>query len=170
MDAAMSISKSRRKRALRLVPAAMLTAGMAGVVALPAAAGAATSHAKKVTVAKWVTSSKYGKILVNAKGFTLYTFAKDTKNHSNCTGGCISAWPALVVPAGATPVGTGVTGLGVAMRSNGQHQVTYKGKPLYLFVNDTKAGQVTGQGVNGFSIVKSASSTTTTTTGGRSGY
>ncbi|HUZ20631.1 MAG TPA: hypothetical protein VMU75_08690 [Acidimicrobiales bacterium] len=170
MDTATSTINRPRTRAVRLVPAAMLAAGMAGVVALPAA-GATTRHARKATVAKWVTRPKYGKILVDTKGFTLYTFAKDKKNHSNCTGGCIAVWPALLVPAGATPVGTGVSGLGMAKRSNGQQQVTYKGKPLYLFVSDKKAGQVTGQGVNGFSIVKAAASTTATTTaGGGSGY
>jgi hypothetical protein len=32
------------------------------------------------------------------------------------------------------------------MRSNGAHQVTYAGFPLYYYVGDKKAGQASGEG------------------------
>src|ERR1035441_4883847 len=129
---------------------------------LPMSADASTVRAKTATVVKTVKYSKFGTIFVNTEAFALYVSSKDTKNHSNCTGQCIALWPPLVVPAGVTPIGKGVSGLGVATRPSGQHQVTYKNKPLYLFVSDKKRGQVTGQGVSGFSVVKPGAANTPT--------
>jgi predicted lipoprotein with Yx(FWY)xxD motif len=40
--------------------------------------------------------------------------------------------------------------LGTAKRKDGKLQVTYKGHPLYTFVNDKSAGQTTGEGSNAF--------------------
>src|SRR5512136_2371782 len=62
--------------------------------------------------------AKLGDILVDSKGMTLYHFAKDQVNVSNCSGGCATAWPPLVVAAGQTPAaGDGATGkLGVITR------------------------------------------------------
>ena len=91
-----------------------------------------------------------GTILVAASNdMTLYNFSKDTKDSgkSACTGGCLDTWPALTVPAGATPVaGDGVTGkLGTITRSdNGAIQVTYNGLPLYFFKNDKAPGDLNG--------------------------
>ncbi len=165
-------TKRRRKTMVtRIAPAAIAAGGLIAATAVLGPASAST--AKTENVAHTVKTSKYGTILVNAKGFTLYTYAKDTKNHSKVTGELLAFWPALVVPARVSPVGTHVTGLGVFTRSNGQHQVTDHGKPLYLFVEDKKPGQVTGQGVEGFAVVRLGSSSTTTTMppgGGGRGY
>jgi len=59
----------------------------------------------------------------------------------------------LNIPAGTVATGgPGVTGtVGAATQSNGTLQVTYNGSPLYTFVSDTAPGQVTGDGVTGFS-------------------
>jgi predicted lipoprotein with Yx(FWY)xxD motif len=80
---------------------------------------------------------------------TVYTFAKDTANSgkSACTGGCITTWPALTVPAGSKPsAGTGAGGkLGTITRSDdGSLQVTYNGLPLYFFSGDQAAGDSNG--------------------------
>jgi predicted lipoprotein with Yx(FWY)xxD motif len=82
-------------------------------------------------------------------GMTVYTFTKDVKDSgkSACTGGCISTWPALTVPAGSTPTaGDGVTGtLGTITREDdGTLQVTYNGLPLYFFKNDKAEGDTNG--------------------------
>ena len=46
--------------------------------------------------------------------------------------------------------GDGVTGtFGTVKRDDGTTQVTYAGAPIYYFAKDTKAGDVTGQGVGG---------------------
>jgi predicted lipoprotein with Yx(FWY)xxD motif len=92
-----------------------------------------------------------GDILVDSKGMTLYQFAKDQANVSNCSGGCAAAWPPLVVAAGQSPTaGDGVTGkLDVITRQDGSLQVTYNGLPLYYFASDSKPGDTNGQGVGG---------------------
>jgi predicted lipoprotein with Yx(FWY)xxD motif len=91
-------------------------------------------------------------ILVDAKGMTLYVFAKDSKNKSTCTGQCATYWPAAMVPAGAKAPGkmTGMMGtIGEMMLKGGGAQLTYDGAPLYTFANDKKAGDVNGEGVGG---------------------
>ena len=46
--------------------------------------------------------------------------------------------------------GDGVTGtFATVKRDDGTTQVTYAGAPIYYFAKDTKAGDVTGQGVGG---------------------
>ena len=111
------------------------------VVPPPASGGQAT-----VMVA---TNATLGQILVDAKGMTLYTYAKDTVNASNCSGACATNWPPLTVAAGVTPTaGPGVQGsLGVIQRADGTYQVTIDGMPLYYFAKDTKPGDANGQGV-----------------------
>jgi hypothetical protein len=40
--------------------------------------------------------------------------------------------------------------VGTTARSDGKPQVTYNGRPLYLFVGDKKAGDTNGQGLTAF--------------------
>jgi predicted lipoprotein with Yx(FWY)xxD motif len=93
-----------------------------------------------------------GKILVSASGRTLYHNSFEKQNLIKCTGACAAEWPPLVIAAGAKPVaGAGIAGsmLGTLKRSDGKVQVTYGGKPLYLYSGDKKAGDVKGQGAGG---------------------
>ncbi len=87
--------------------------------------------------------------LIGQTGMTLYTFNNDTPNTSNCSGQCITNWPALLVAEGQEPTeGPGATGaLGVFVRDDGKRQVTYKGQPLYYWQADKKPGDTTGDGV-----------------------
>ncbi len=60
---------------------------------------------------------------------------------------CLTKWPALTVPAGATATGgSGVTGkLGTITRADdGTLQVTYNGLPLYFFSGDSAPGDANG--------------------------
>ncbi|WP_329390886.1 COG4315 family predicted lipoprotein [Streptomyces sp. NBC_01716] len=96
-------------------------------------------------------NNSLGKILVDNKGMTLYEFDKDTKNKSMCNGACAQQWPPFTVKT--TPAaGSGVKGnlLKTTKRDDGSMQVTYNGRPLYHFADDTKAGQTNGQGLNAF--------------------
>ena len=101
-----------------------------------------------------MATTSLGPVLVGPNGLTLYTHAGDSATSSTCTGGCATAWPPLAVPAGSTATGgTGVSGtFGTLTRDDGTLQVTYNGLPLYGWKNDAKAGDTTGQGVNGFSV------------------
>ncbi|WP_243372994.1 COG4315 family predicted lipoprotein [Microvirga solisilvae] len=99
--------------------------------------------AQGMAPAKVADTSK-GKALVDAKGMTLYTFDRDAAGKSNCNGQCAQNWPPLMAQAGAAASGD----WSVVTRDDGGKQWAYKGKPLYLWVKDTKAGEVTGDGVN----------------------
>jgi predicted lipoprotein with Yx(FWY)xxD motif len=131
-----------------LVALAVAACGGGGSAAT-AASPPKTSTGASATVG--VASSGLGSILVNSSGHTLYLFKADVGAKSACTGACATAWPPLVATAKPT-AGTGLTAskLGTFTRSDGTQQVTYNGHPLYLFANDTKAGQTNGQGVTAF--------------------
>lgn len=98
-----------------------------------------------------VTMTSGGAVLFGPNDHALYTLTTDSTNKSTCSGGCLAAWPPLLVSAGGTVKGgAGVTGkLGSFTRSDGTHQVTYKGLPLYYFASDGK-GTVSGDGLGGF--------------------
>jgi predicted lipoprotein with Yx(FWY)xxD motif len=115
---------------------------------------AATAAAAGVVVTSATTS--LGAVLTGPTGMTLYTHAGDSATSSTCTGGCATAWPPLTVPAGGSASGgTGVTGTFATLtRADGSVQVTYNGLPLYGWQGDSKPGDVTGQGINGFSVAK----------------
>jgi predicted lipoprotein with Yx(FWY)xxD motif len=112
----------------------------------------ATSSATGTTVSLG-SAGGVGKVLVNAKGITLYYFSKDVKGSgvSKCTGACAQAWPPLTTK-GKPRAKNGVKSsmLGTMNRSNGTTQVTYAGRPLYTFVEDKKPGEDTGTGIKAF--------------------
>jgi predicted lipoprotein with Yx(FWY)xxD motif len=91
-----------------------------------------------------------GAILVDGTGRTLYLFEKDHVS-SSCAGQCAQVWPPLLSTGTAT-AGSGAAGglIGETTRSDGTHQVTYAGHPLYYYVADQAAQQAKGQGLNQF--------------------
>lgn len=106
-----------------------------------------------VNNAVFVTKSNtsVGQYLADPSGNTLYTYGGDTNGASNCTGSCLASWPAYQYNGSLTSWPTQVGSIKRA--DNGEMQFTYKGKPLYTFVGDTK-GQVTGNGVADFSVAR----------------
>ena len=80
--------------------------------------------------------------LTNAAGMTLYTFDKDVAGKSACNGPCATNWPPLIATAGAKASGD----WSVVTRNDGSRQWAYKGKPLYTWIKDQKAGDKTGDG------------------------
>ena len=89
--------------------------------------------------------SALGKIYVDEKGMTLYTFDKDEMNKSNCYDDCAVNWPPLTAGADAVAEGEWT----VVERTDGTSQWAYEGKPVYLWIKDMKAGDTTGDGVGG---------------------
>ena len=172
-----------RNRPLGLLSAAVLVPLVALV-----AAGCGSSNNTPTTAVKPTSGSSatvsvantgLGKILVDAKGRTLYLFAKDSGTKSTCSGECAAAWPPLRT-SGKPTAGGGAKAslLGTTSRSDGQPQVTYAGHPLYGFQGDSKPGDTTGQGNPGFGapwyVLSPAGNEITTTTsassGGGNGY
>lgn len=87
-----------------------------------------------------------GGVLTNPAGMTLYVFDKDMagSGKSACNGECAQKWPPLTAAASDKASGD----YAVITRDDGSKQWTYKGKPLYLWIKDTKPGDMTGDGVN----------------------
>ena len=129
--------------------AALAIAACGGGGNAATAATPETSSGAAATVG--VANSGLGSILVDSTGHTLYLFKADVGANSACTGACAAAWPPLIAK-GKPTAGAGLTAskLGTITRSGGNHQVTYNGHPLYLFIKDQKPGQTTGQGVTAF--------------------
>lgn len=92
--------------------------------------------------AKTAATSK-GEALVNARGMTLYTFAKDTQGKSACNGQCATNWPPLMASADAKATANWT----IVKREDGSQQWAYKGKPLYAWSKDAKPGDATGDGL-----------------------
>jgi predicted lipoprotein with Yx(FWY)xxD motif len=114
---------------------------MVGALILPATAGATSSHAS--TMVKIEKSTAWGSVLETGTGKTVYRLAADSKNKSRCSGACAKIWPPVLLAHGQKHP-SGVSGLGDFRRSNGTHQITFKGEPLYTFVGDKDPGQITG--------------------------
>ena len=84
-----------------------------------------------------------GGMFVTASGMTLYTFDKDaTPGKSVCNGPCATNWPPAIAADGAKATGDWT----IITRDDGLKQWAYKGKPLYAFAKDSKAGDTTGDG------------------------
>lgn len=96
-----------------------------------------------------VATTELGDVLVDADGMTLYMFDPDMQGASTCYDECAMNWPPLVAE-GEPMAGAGADDakLGTVERDDGTMQVTYDGWPLYLWTQDSAAGDTTGQGVN----------------------
>jgi len=81
-------------------------------------------------------------MLVDANGMTLYTFDKDVagSGKSTCNGACATLWPPAMAAADAKPEGD----MTIVTRDDGAKQWAYKGKPVYLYKSDMKAGDKAG--------------------------
>jgi predicted lipoprotein with Yx(FWY)xxD motif len=126
---------------------------LAAVAAIAAGSGvaAAASHSTARTATIKTATSRLGRILVDARGRTLYLFEKDKRGRSACAGTCATYWPPLLAH-GKPTAGAGAKRslLATTRRANGTRQVTYAGHPLYRFVQDTRAGQTNGQDLHDF--------------------
>jgi predicted lipoprotein with Yx(FWY)xxD motif len=127
----------RPRRLIRLAPVALV----AVLVLSVGVAGAAATTRRVVKVEE----SGSGSVLANLKGRTLYSLSVEKHGKFICTGGCLSIWHPLVIPKGVQPKGP-VT-LGTVKRPDGRTQVTYRGRPLYSFAEDTKTGETNGDGI-----------------------
>ncbi len=90
------------------------------------------------------TDAVKGVYLVDSRGMSLYVFDKDTAGVSNCNGTCATVWPAY--GPNETPAAAVFTTI---KRADGSMQYAYKGRPLYYYQPDTKAGDTLGDGIGG---------------------
>jgi predicted lipoprotein with Yx(FWY)xxD motif len=76
-------------------------------------------------------------------GMTLYTFDGDTPKTSACEGECLKSWTPFMANELAQPVGD----WSLVTRSDDTPQWAYRGHPLYTYVGDEHAQDVSGHGV-----------------------
>ena len=112
----------------------------AALTAIALVAGPALAQTEPAKVA----DTSKGKVWVDAKGMTLYTYDKDSSGKSTCSGQCAQLWPPHFVDGDAKASGDWT----IVSRGDGKKQWAYKGKPLYLWKDDKKPGDITGDGVN----------------------
>ena len=185
----------RRAILLGLVPAAAIAA------ACGSSSTSSTSSTTKATTAttaatapavQTANNAKFGTILVDGQGRTLYTLTNNGAAVACTSGACTAVWPPSLLPAGQTTVnvGSGVNNVST-VSANGGTQVAYKNLPLYRFSGDVSTGAANGDGINSFGgiwhVVKvgggstgsgstgggtatTGGSGTTTTTSGGTGY
>jgi predicted lipoprotein with Yx(FWY)xxD motif len=113
----------------------------------PASSPAANGNGTTISAA----STKVGQVLVDGSGRVVYLFEADKGKDSTCYAACAQAWPPVTTTV-APQTGTGASGnlLGTTSRTDGTTEVTYGGHPLYYFIADKKAGDMTGQGIDQF--------------------
>jgi predicted lipoprotein with Yx(FWY)xxD motif len=97
-----------------------------------------------------VEQSRFGPVLTDGTGYTLYWFAKDTPGKSACLDICVSQWPPVT---GAPQPAPGISlpgSFGTFVRSDGARQATYDGHPLYTYAGDPEPGEIGGNDVYEF--------------------
>jgi predicted lipoprotein with Yx(FWY)xxD motif len=120
---------------MRLLIAAA-TAAIA-LTALPLSAALSQDSAPAATA-----QTAIGPVLADGNGMTLYTFTRDMPGYSNCNDACAAEWPPL--PAAANAKASGAWS--VVARDDGKSQWAYKGRALYRYSKDAKAGDTAGAG------------------------
>jgi len=111
------------------------------------AIGASAPHAHETEIR--VVGTRWGPVLADSAGMTLYVYVDDllTTSSNACTGDCAHDWPPALV-SGKVQAARGITGqLGTIVRSNGTHQLTMDGRPLYTFAGDRSRGDLRGNGI-----------------------
>jgi predicted lipoprotein with Yx(FWY)xxD motif len=142
----MQLSRANRRLSLPLRAAFLSTAAIAAIgLAVGAMASSGSSHPTK-RVLKEAQNQALGKVVLTTKsGLTLYSLSVEKHGKFICkTKSCLADWHPLVVPAGTKP--TGPVPLGTVKRPDDRIQVTYRGRPLYSFDDDAKAGEANGEG------------------------
>ena len=177
-----------RKRAPLFTIAAMalVAIGLAacgGSNSSDSASAAANTTATGSDTVTTKSISGVGTVLVDSQGMALYTNNQDSGMNVACTGSCTAIWVPLMAPSSGQPTSSdqAVQAKLGAVESKGGSQVTFGGKPLYTFVQDSP-GQVTGNGftdnfggtsftwtVASTGQVSSSSNTTSTSSGSSSG-
>lgn len=129
---------------LRRRVVAVLSLALAALAISVLAAGALGGNARSIV--KTARNKALGKtILVDRGGMTLYHLSAEKHGKFICTNSsCLAFWHPLVLAPGKKA--TGVRFLGSVKRPDGRLQVTYRGGPLYTFVQDRKPGDIKGNG------------------------
>lgn len=113
-----------------------------GAISLSPSAVLADAHGNDLVHSREFNGQVY---MMNETHFSLYFYANDTENVSNCSGGCAASWPPALLDMGSQ-LGENYS---LFARDDGKMQIAFKGRPLYRFGGDANVGDINGDGVGG---------------------
>jgi predicted lipoprotein with Yx(FWY)xxD motif len=124
-------------------------------VATPSAAGSAVgtsppvaSPVPSVKPQLATADSRYGRIVVDGSGRTLYMFDIERGATPRCYEACALNWPPLLGTTTSTSdPRLNQALIAVASRKDGSRQLAYNGHPLYYYVGDRSPGEIKCQAV-----------------------
>ena len=93
-----------------------------------------------------VLTTLQGRMVVNERGYSVYTWDNDASNKSNCVGDCAQIWVPAHAPASAQPQGD----WSIVQRAPGVRQWAFRKKPVYSFTEDTQRESLNGGDVPGW--------------------
>ena len=152
MDTGLSNPSTRPRRRLAIAGVIAATA-IGAIAAVPLFAGAQQAkHLNSKSTFQERKVGKYGEVLANSAGHSLYVLSTESKTKLHCTSSsCVKSWPPLLVAKNAKiTAGSGVKGKISHVTRGSKWQVTYNGWPVYTFVVDSGPGQSNGEKIVAF--------------------
>lgn len=141
---------------ITIAAAALATIGGGTATAAVQSASAATARPASSAVLSVAsvkvaigTTNKAHQLIVNSKGLPVYLLTGDSESHPECTGACLTYWPAVTTTSSKPTLGMGIKGKVGVWKHNKIDQVTLNGHPLYTYAQDSK-GAALGEGVKSF--------------------
>lgn len=87
-----------------------------------------------------------GRLLTTDTGASVYSYDRDTPAKSSCVGACLVDWEPILAPDTAVAHGEWA----VIERPGGRKQWTFRGKPLYRYLQDSKERAYDGSDIPGW--------------------
>jgi predicted lipoprotein with Yx(FWY)xxD motif len=94
-----------------------------------------------------IGSTDAGDVLIDADGFTLYTFDNDSEGTSTCNDPCQETWPPVPAETAIDTSSVKEEQFAAITRQDGSEQLALNGQPLYRFKDDVNPGDANGDGV-----------------------
>ena len=161
---------ARRRRIAVFATVALAAVATAALISSALARTFTLQIAKGAKVTDTTATTKLENIVVNSRGFAVYTLSGDSKGHPECvkSNGCMAIWPPVTVSsAKKLSRASGIHGKLGTWRRDGFTQATLGGHPLYTFSADTQRDHAIGEGIIHFGgtwhVVKTSSSSSSTT-------
>lgn len=103
-----------------------------------------------VQVAPMTINGQATNILTTGTGTTLYYNTNDTATNVTCTGACTQTWPPFLAQGNIiTSRSLSTADVVTVQKTANGNQVEFNGHPLYMYAQDSKAYQMSGQGIDG---------------------
>jgi len=129
--------------------AALLTLAACGSGAYGGGSSATSSGASS-TPGLAVASTSLGKVVVDARGHTVYELTADKQGRSTCSASCLTLWPAVPALGGKGAPASITAPVGSTADTSGKQMATVGGRPVYTFSQDQRPGDVNGEGLKDF--------------------